>query len=69
MELSDEDIERIEAGHPHNFVAHLQRVRRLLKHAKPGNIPWMILENEYGFQGDWSPADTGMHWYDNEIQD
>lgn len=63
--LTDEDVERIRATHPYNFSDHLRRVRNLLRHAKPGNVPWQILENEYGFSGDWTPSDTGMSHYDN----
>lgn len=60
QELSDDDIERIRAVYGDtNITGHLARVRRLLKSAKPGNIPWQILENDYGFQGDWSPSDEG----------
>lgn len=51
--LSEEDIARIKETHPDNTVEHLRRARRLLQHAKPGNIPWRILENEYGFSGDY----------------
>lgn len=58
-ELTDEDIERIREEHPFNFVGHLQRVRRLLKSAKPGNVPWRILENDYGFSGDYQESDVG----------
>ncbi len=57
--LSDEDIARIKESHPINTVEHLKRVRRLLKYAQPGNVPWRILENEYGFDGDYSPGDHG----------
>lgn len=59
QELSDDDIERIRKAFPANFLGHIARVRRLLKYAQPGNGPWHILENEYGFQGDWSPQDEG----------
>lgn len=58
-ELTDDDIEKLRLTHPTNFQGHLARVRRLLKYAKPGNPAWHILENDYGFQGDWSPADEG----------
>lgn len=58
-ELSAEDIERIRADFPENTAGHIARVRRLLKHASPGNMPWQILENQYGFSGDYSAADHG----------
>lgn len=57
--ITDEDIERIREAHPDNFKEHLTRVRRLLKAAKPGNIPFRILETDYGFVGDYDPADAG----------
>lgn len=66
--LSEEDIARIKADHPDNTVEHIKRVRRLLKHAVPGNVPWRILENEYGFEGDYingqdeGEPPQGAHW-------
>lgn len=57
--LTPEDIERIKSGHPDNFKEHLARVRRLLQYAQPGNIPWRILENQYGFSGDYTEGDAG----------
>lgn len=58
--LSEEEIARIKELYPVNTVEHIKRVRRLLKHAKPGNIPWRILENDYGFDGDYiSGQDEG----------
>lgn len=66
FELTDEDIERIRLSHQYNFKEHIAQVRRLLKHAKPGNWAWYELENKYGFSGDWQPSDTGMHWSDNK---
>lgn len=54
--LSEEDVERIRAMYPTNTADHLRRARRLLKSAKPGNLPWKMLENEYGFSGDYVPG-------------
>lgn len=66
-ELSDEDVERIRAAYPINFIGHIKRVRKLMKNARPGNFAWRTLENEYGFSGDYSAADEGeppqgAHW-------
>lgn len=58
-ELNQEDLDRIRSVYPDNFKEHVARVRRLLEHAKPGNIPWQILENQYGFSGDYTEADNG----------
>lgn len=59
IQLTDDDVERIRQMYPTNVEAHLRRVRGLLRKAQPGNVPWRILENEYGFDGDYSPSDHG----------
>lgn len=64
-ELTQDDIERIRKHYPVNFKEHVARVRRLLKSAQPGNIPFQILESEYGFVGDYSPADAGEPPYES----
>lgn len=58
-ELTPEEVEEIRRTHPVNTMEHVKRVRRLLKHARPGNLAWRTLENEYGYQGDYSAADEG----------
>lgn len=67
--LNEEEVERIRESHPFNTREHLTRVRRLLQYAEPGNLPWKILENEYGFMPDYQPEDAGMHQSDNEEQE
>lgn len=59
IELQEEDVTRIREMYPTNTAGHLKRVRALLKKAQPGNVPWMVLQNEYGFDGDYSPGDHG----------
>lgn len=63
-ELTEDDIERIRTHYPINFKEHLARVRRLLRAAQPGNVPFQILEAEYGFIGDYSPSDAGEPPYE-----
>jgi hypothetical protein len=41
------------------------RIKHLLKYALPGNVPYRILETEFGFTGDYTEADSGTHWSDN----
>lgn len=36
-----------------------RHLRRLISKAQPGNIPYRILENDFGFQGDYQEADWG----------
>lgn len=67
-------LEEAEAEAVEEAVAHVpfenrgtarSIVRNLLKHAKPGNWAFHKLQNEWGFDGDYTPADEGMHWSDN----
>jgi hypothetical protein len=66
MEWTEEDEERI-AHLPLDMRRGACRViQRLLKKALPGNAAWRRLENEFGYSGDYSAADEGMHWSDNK---
>jgi len=40
------------------------RIKFHLTHQKPGNYHWLTLQNEFGFTGDYTEADTGMSWGD-----
>jgi hypothetical protein len=35
------------------------RLHNLMRAAQPGNLPWHISQNEYGFQGDYQDSDAG----------
>lgn len=35
------------------------RLHNLMRAAQPGNVPWHILESEYGFDGDYQDSDAG----------
>lgn len=60
-------LEEVPANVPDiNRVAWMRMVNRLLEQAEPGNAAWRRLENEFGFVGDYSEADHGMHRSDNQ---
>lgn len=40
-------------------------IRKLSKRAVPGNYFWRSVEDIQGYEGDYTPADHGMHWSDN----
>jgi hypothetical protein len=50
---------------PQNERRKAQIIRQLEKKAVPGNIAWQRIEELQGFDGDYTPADHGMHWSDN----
>lgn len=35
------------------------KLHNLMRKAEPGNLQWRILENEYGFDGDYQESDAG----------
>jgi hypothetical protein len=55
MTIDTDEIERAIAGRP-NRGAHIERIVYLLKHAQRGNWAWYLLEEEYGFTGDYIPG-------------
>ena len=59
-DLYRDDIEEIITSRPYLGPAEKETarkyLRRLIKNAKPGNIPWKILENEFGFSPDYVPG-------------
>ena len=42
-----------------NKGAWLRQVNMLMEKAQPGNWAWHKLQNDFGFDGDWTPADVG----------
>ncbi len=63
----EEYNQRVYAGEMpvENKQALRDRIKHLLKYARPGNIPFRILETEFGFTGDYMEADNGTHWSDS----
>lgn len=51
---------------PQNEKRKAQLIRELSKKAVPGNATWHRIEELQGFEGDYTPADAGMHWSDNK---
>lgn len=63
-ELTEEEIEELRKRYPYNLVAAMRRVKALKAAAKPGNAAWHKLQDEFGYTGDYTPKDEGMHWSD-----
>jgi hypothetical protein len=59
MSLYYDEIERAVASKEFNKNEHRRYIKHLLSHAEKGNWAWVILENEYGFDGDYQPSDWG----------
>jgi hypothetical protein len=65
--IVEEHNQRVYAGEMpvENKQQLRKRIKNLLIHAKPGNVPWQILQTEFGFTGDYVEADNGTHWSDS----
>jgi len=42
------------------------RLHNMIRRAEPGNHFWHLCEEEFGWEGDHTPADHGMNWGDNK---